>query len=138
LRVALVLTALLAKVPGVRPTPSRSADSELLERAGRYVFAHLHEPVSVTDLARGVGLSETHLRHQLRTRYGLSPHGYVRQVKMLQAMRLLRAGAPSISEIAERLGYSSLFAFSRTFKLETGQSPRAYRKPHFPASGRGR
>lgn len=133
LRVALVLTALLAKVPGARPTPSRGGDSELLERVGRYVFAHLHEPVSVRDLARSVGLSETHLRHQLRTRYGLSPHGYVRQVKMLQAMRLLRAGqsgAPNISEIAERLGFSSLFAFSRSFKLETGQSPRAYRKRH--------
>jgi AraC-like DNA-binding protein len=133
LRVALVLTALLPTVHGVRATPSRGGDSELLERVGRYVFAHLHEPVSVTDLARGVGLSETHLRHQLRTRYGLSPHGYVRQVKMLQAMRLLRTGSLSISQIAERLGYSSLFAFSRSFKLETGQSPRAYRKPHLAA-----
>lgn len=131
LRVSLALTAL---VGAVSPRPSLPASyavtTELLERVGRHVFAHLHEPISVGELARGVGLSETHLRHELRTRYGLSPHGYVRQVKMLQAMRLLRATTTSISDIADGLGYSSLFAFSRSFKLETGQSPRAYRRPH--------
>jgi len=35
----------------------------------------------------------------------------------------------SVTEIAEQLGYSSLFYFSLRFKHVTGWSPRAYRNP---------
>ena len=34
----------------------------------------------------------------------------------------------SVTEIAERLGYSSLYAFSRTFKEAFGTSPKQYAK----------
>ncbi|HEV8247047.1 MAG TPA: AraC family transcriptional regulator [Polyangiaceae bacterium] len=133
LRIGLVLTALLRARAGSVPVQpprfaAKTADTELLERVGRHVFAHLREPISVPGLARAIRMSESHLRQQLRARYGLSPHGYIRQIKMLQAMRLMRAGERTLSEIADALGYSSLFAFSRTFKDETGVSPRRFRR----------
>lgn len=106
------------------------ADQGLLERVGRHVFTRLDQPLGVSELAHGIGMSESHLRAEFRRRYGMSPNRYLRRIKMLHAMRWLRGGSLLVTEIADRLGYGSLFAFSRTFKLETGLSPRAYRQLH--------
>jgi AraC-like DNA-binding protein len=81
-------------------------------------------------VARHVGISPSHLRSQFRKQYGMGVYGYIRHVKMLQAMRLLRTRTQRVSEIAERLGYSSVFVFSRAFKKEAGVAPRLYQKRH--------
>ena len=39
-------------------------------------------------------------------------------------------GLFTVSEIAENVGYKSVYAFSRFFKIATGSSPNAYRKKY--------
>jgi AraC-like DNA-binding protein len=129
LRIGCILTSMVASERTRQPrgaAPRSTGDTRLLEKVGRYVFSHLNESISVDCLARHVGISESHLRSLFRRRHGWGLYRYVRHIKMLQAMRIIRSGEMNVSEIAESLGYSSLFAFSRSFKLETGMSPRGY------------
>jgi transcriptional regulator GlxA family with amidase domain len=44
---------------------------------------------------------------------------------MAQARRLLEDRRLSLDQVAERVGYSSGFAFSKAYKRETHSSPRA-------------
>ena len=46
---------------------------------------------------------------------------------MQKAQELLLASGSSISAIAERIGYRSLFHFSRQFRRDHGCSPSEYR-----------
>jgi AraC-like DNA-binding protein len=126
LRVALVLRGLVRAIAD--PRRRAAGGAELMQKVARDVFARMDRPVRVSELARRIGLSESHLRAKFHAQYGLGVYEYVRRIKMLQAMRLLRTTSASVGEIAERLGYGSLFSFSRSFKGDAGVCPRSYRK----------
>ena len=48
-------------------------------------------------------------------------------IKIRRAIKLLDEGLP-VSQVSERLGFSSASYFSAVFKRETGYTPGAYRK----------
>lgn len=58
---------------------------------------------------------------------GRSVMGYVAAWRANQACRLLRESKLGLAEIAARVGYASLPAFSRAFKSQLGQAPAAWR-----------
>ncbi len=45
----------------------------------------------------------------------------------LEAVRLLRFSDLSVKEIADRLGFSDQFAFSKAFKRQRGEAPLDFR-----------
>lgn len=100
----------------------------LLERVGRIVFDRMREPVPLAEVAEALGLAQSTLRQRFRREHGLSVAHYVRQLKMLQAMRLLRSGRLPVEAVAAACGYASLFSFSRSFKRFAGLPPSAYRR----------
>ena len=106
---------------------STSGKIDLLAAVGQYVFSRINKPISVTELARHLNMSPSNLRNHFRKRYKMGVAYYIRHTKMLQAMRMLRFTRLTITEIAEECGYPSVYSFSRSFKQETGQSPRMYR-----------
>lgn len=63
--------------------------------------------------------------------YGESPIKYLRTVRIKKAKELLIGDDASIGRIAEMTGYSSVYTFSKMFKLETGVSPTEYAKEYF-------
>ena len=58
---------------------------------------------------------------------GVSPLGYVTQLRMRLATQWIAERQLSIEQVAERLGYGSQAAFSRAFKRATGRTPGAVR-----------
>jgi AraC-like DNA-binding protein len=85
------------------------------------------EAWSVSTLSAMAGLSRTVFFERFSTLTGVSPARYMRQWRIRLAATRLKAGARSIGEIADQVGYGSDAAFSRAFKRDTGVSPGAIR-----------
>lgn len=93
----------------------------------RYLEAHFDEPtLSNRLLAEISGISEVYFRKLFTEHYGVPPMSFIRQKRMQKAKMMLLSGFASVSEVAENVGYESIYAFSKAFKNETGASPREF------------
>jgi signal transduction histidine kinase/DNA-binding LacI/PurR family transcriptional regulator/DNA-binding response OmpR family regulator len=108
-----------------RRRPDREAHQTVL-KAMAYMHAHYAEPISRSDVAKYVSLSERHLDRCFRQEVGLTPIAYLNRYRVKQAKALLEAGDKSITEVAMEVGFSSGGYFARVFRQEVGVSPRAY------------
>lgn len=101
---------------------------QLLEKINRHVRENLDTAVSIGDLAAALGYSVSHLRAVFRDRLGVSLGKYMRESRLSEAAKLLQASEFNVSEVGERCGFESLYAFSRAFRKAYGLPPRAYRQ----------
>lgn len=83
---------------------------------------------SVNDLAIAAGMSRSPFSARFTALVGEPPLKYLTRWRMQLAARWLRGGDFSVAEIAERVGYDSEAAFSRTFKRWIGDTAGAMRK----------
>jgi AraC family transcriptional activator of pobA len=132
---AAVQSALLAVL--VIALRQQNAGTALEVDEGRYrtIVARLRERIehrfrlreSVASYARALGTSETALRVASRRVAGISPGAMLNQRALLEAKRSLIFSDLTISEIGYSIGFEDAAYFSRFFKEQIGQSPRAYR-----------
>lgn len=87
-------------------------------------------PHSLVDLAHTAAMSRTAFAHRFRSVAGMPPLTYLARWRMLLAQRALHRHEPSITALADQLGFASAASFSTAFKRETGQSPLRYRQTH--------
>ena len=95
-------------------------------KAMAYIHTHYTEPISRSDVASHVGLSERHLTRCFHQEVGMTPITYLNRYRVKQAKALLDNGEKGITEIAVEVGFSSSSYFTRVFREEVGVSPRAY------------
>lgn len=91
-----------------------------------YIHKHL-QTVSLPDLAKYYGYSETHCSRILKKATGYGYAELLRKIRMKQAQTLLENSALSIARIGEMVGYENTENFIRTFKKEFQITPTAYR-----------
>jgi len=132
----LVLTRLveLLLIEALRSTSSDDAPPGLLRGladarlapAIRQMHGHLTRPWTVAQLAKSAALSRSAFFDRFTRTVGLPPMEYLLDWRMAVARRLLRRGELAVSEVAERVGYSSSSTFSTAFSRHVGQSPGRY------------
>lgn len=120
------LLGLLASAPGADP----AAHGDRATRAIAYVRARLAERPTVAELAALVELSPSHYTAMFRRATGHAPIAFALHLRMEAAARLLRESRQPITRIAEQLGYTDPFLFSRQFRAAHDCSPRAWRQRH--------
>jgi AraC family transcriptional regulator, activator of mtrCDE len=86
------------------------------------------EDWTVARLAQVACLSRTAFAERFSAVLGTSPHQYLTELRMTEALRLLRDPRLSVTAIAGQLGYQSEAAFRRTFKRVHGHGPGAARR----------
>ncbi|HJD32355.1 MAG TPA: helix-turn-helix transcriptional regulator, partial [Candidatus Eisenbergiella stercorigallinarum] len=59
---------------------------------------------------------------------GITPGVYLNRLVLDRACLLLLSGEMSIAEVAERLGFSDQFYFTKYFRRQMDMTPSAYRK----------
>jgi AraC-like DNA-binding protein len=119
----LVVDWLEHETPLCLPTSSEP----VVAAAIAYTDAHLDE-VSVRDVCRAVGVSERTLRRQFPAATGMTWREYLLQSRLLRAMALLAEPRPTVLDVATRVGFDSVSAFTRAFGRYTGETPTAYRR----------
>jgi AraC-like DNA-binding protein len=79
-------------------------------------------------LAKKIGLSLRYLNKIFKLSYGVTPHQYLINYRILKAMDLLSSTPLKIEEIALQTGFNDAYYFSKFFKGQTGMPPSAFRK----------
>lgn len=121
-----LLLRLLCRTAAHSARPPRT--SERLETVCQFLRRHPEARPSVDDLAARAGLSRRHFLKHFRRHTGTSPVQYqIRRRCEAAALALLETDT-SIVQIAQTLGYSDAFTFSKQFKSVTGHAPQAYRR----------
>lgn len=83
-----------------------------------------------TILAQRLGVSEVYLRRLFTTYCGTTPKQYILNLRIEKAKQLLADNQHTVTAIAEKCGFSSLYHFCRCFKERTGCTPREYADKH--------
>ncbi len=80
-------------------------------------------PPTIDELARISAMSNTKLKKDFKTLYGLPIYGYFQKNWMLKAKSLLALSEYTIKEVGQMVGYSNLSHFANTFKKQFGFLP---------------
>ena len=107
---------------------------EYVERVIAYMGDHLKESLTLRQLAREAGLSESYLNVVFKECIRRAPMDYYINMKMDQACRLLCTTDLRVCQVAGQLGYDNQYYFSRAFKKVMGLSPKAYKENSLPRS----
>jgi AraC family transcriptional regulator len=110
-----------------QPTTGGLAPKVLL-RAIERLRSDSDADVSLPALASEAGLSRFHFCRAFKESTGLSPHAWLRQYRLEQAMNMLRDTDTSVVSVAAALGYSSQTAFAAAFRKLTGETPSDWRR----------
>ncbi|OUS70621.1 hypothetical protein B1748_28150 [Paenibacillus sp. MY03] len=99
---------------------------EIIE-AQRYVMEHLHEKISMSEVAQRLHLNASYFSRLFKKETNENFVDYVLRLKMERACEYLDHSDYSIEQISDRLGFDSKSYFIRTFRREIGMLPTAYR-----------
>ncbi|MFJ1266956.1 helix-turn-helix domain-containing protein [Legionella lytica] len=103
------------------------AGDTLVQKAKHWIDLHFAEPVLLSQVAKHCHLSVSQLQRRFKKQVGCALAEYWRMQRLQQAQSLLSRSALSIEEVAFKVGYENLAAFSRRFTKVYGTSPSQWR-----------
>lgn len=99
-----------------------------------YIYAHLQEPLSVTQIADAIQLHPNYLSTLFKKEMGISISAYIQRERIKMAENLLKYSEFSATDISNYLCFSSHSHFIKVFRQHTGHTPREYRSQFFRRS----
>ena len=102
-------------------------DEILMERIMKVINAHLSDSdFSVETLTSEVGISRAQLHRKMKEMTGLPVSEFIRNIRLEQAVRLLKEQKVNVTQVAYAVGFSTLAHFSTVFRKQFGVSPSDY------------
>jgi AraC family transcriptional regulator len=98
------------------------------KRVLAYIQEHLRDDIGLEDLASTVDLSTHYFTEAFRKAVGVPPYRYVLQQRVERAKLLLSQSELSVSQIADRAGFSSQAQLTTIFRRFVGTPPARYRR----------
>jgi AraC family transcriptional regulator, arabinose operon regulatory protein len=102
---------------------AQRAEHPAVARARELARRRAAEGISVSDLAREVGLSMEHLVRLFRRQTGMTPGALLREERLSHGMHLLQHTGLTVAEVARRSGFVSPHHFARSVRAATGMTP---------------
>lgn len=104
-----------------------SSDEQFMKRVMEIVNQNIsNSEFNITQMVEEVGMSRTQLHRKLKELTGFSAARFMQNIRMQQAMKLLKEKRVNVSQIAYSVGFASQTHFSTTFKQYYGVSPTEY------------
>lgn len=102
-------------------------DEKLIKTALEHIEKNMdNELYSVEQLSKDMFMDRTNLYRKLSAIVGQTPTEFIRSIRLKRAARLLESGL-SVTEVSERVGFSTSSYFSKCFQKEFGVKPSHYR-----------
>jgi transcriptional regulator GlxA family with amidase domain len=92
-----------------------------------WMLAHLHEPLTVEDLAARAYMSPRTFARQFAARTGTTPRQWLIRARIGRARELLEQSDRSVEQVASACGLTPL-VLRRHFARQLGTTPQAYRR----------
>jgi len=104
--------------------------SPLVRRCRKYIREHVHEKLTVNEIAKAMNFSRSHLARIFKSETGRTLISVIQEEKIHEAVRLIEFTPLSLTEIGLKLGFCSQSHFTRTFRKINGTTPSQYRRAH--------
>jgi AraC family transcriptional regulator, transcriptional activator of pobA len=105
----------------------RRSGEPLIADVFAVIDRRIADPLSLSDVARELGLTPGHLTTVVRRRTGRTVQEWISERRMADARALLSTTDLPISEVARRVGIADPGYFARLFRTTHGVSPRSWR-----------
>ncbi|MBX2824307.1 MAG: AraC family transcriptional regulator [Gammaproteobacteria bacterium] len=128
LLVTAALKAWFGQQDASRPEWWRYQGDRIVERALRLMHDEPARSWTVEGLASEVGTSRASLTRRFQNLVGEAPMTFLKHWRMALAADLLSQPNETVGTVAEKVGYSTPFAFSAAFKRVRGMSPQTHRE----------
>jgi AraC family transcriptional regulator, exoenzyme S synthesis regulatory protein ExsA len=93
------------------------------EVEAKITYDFMKSTASINEMAKMAGMSVSKFKILFYELYGITPHQYILDKKMLYAKGLLLTGKYSITHVAYKVGYHHPSGFTRVFKQKFNHSP---------------
>ncbi|ESA33162.1 family transcriptional regulator [Leptolyngbya sp. Heron Island J] len=116
---------LLAQHGGIlRQLLRRGSQADRIAKVIARIKQDYSNPLTVAELASVAGLSPSSFHEHFKALTATTPLQYQKELRLLEARRLLMNGTHSVSTAAFEVGYESPTQFSREYSRKFGNSPR--------------
>ena len=99
------------------------SNASAIARAIGHIRGDMRSPIAIPELARRVGMSASSFHKHFKTITSTTPLQYQKELRLLEARRLLKMGGASVTTAAFDVGYESPSQFSREYARKFGVPP---------------
>ena len=107
----------------LRKLLSQDSHASQIARSVAQIRRNLSEPITVADLARSAGMSVRSFHAHFKAITQTSPLQYQKELRLIEARRLMQAERKAVGTAAFEVGYESPTQFSREFTRRFGMPP---------------
>lgn len=105
----------------------KSHDLEKIHHVKSFIDNNITKSFTLIDLAREAGINDFKLKKGFKEVYGTTVFGYLKDIRMMEAKKMLLKKDIPIADIAMMCGYKFVQNFSNAFKKEFGITPDKFR-----------
>ena len=106
-----------------------SAQDETISKLIKVIVDNLSDPdMKIDDIAQAMGMSRSVLYGKIKNAVGMTPIDFVRHIRIMKAIEMLKNTNDTLTNIAFAVGFSDPKYFSKVFKKEMGMIPSEYRE----------
>lgn len=99
------------------------SNASAIARAIGHIRDDIRSPIAIPELARRVGMSASSFHKHFKAITSTTPLQYQKELRLLEARRLLKTGGASVTTAAYDVGYESPSQFSREYTRKFGAPP---------------
>lgn len=100
-----------------------SGPTQRIARVVHFLREAFTRPIRIDQLAELANMSTSSFHHHFRSLTSMTPLQFQKQLRLIEARRLLVTNGVSVAEAAFRVGYESASQFSREYRRKFGLPP---------------
>lgn len=124
-----VLQLLLMQLEQISSKPAtqnmiiKEHDIERIQYAKALIDEDIRNPCSLIELAHKAGLNDFKLKKGFKELYGMTVFGYLHEIRMEKAWKMLFDEKRSVSDVSHEVGYKNPHHFTAAFRKKFGVLP---------------
>ena len=103
-------------------------NADIVEQAIHYMSENIENRITMDEVLRYVGYSQSHFSTVFKKKTGMSPLSYFNRLKVEHACKLLKTTDLKVNQICYKVGIEDSLYFSRLFSKVMGMSPTKYKE----------